>query len=79
MAPGARPIGKGRAEAEKAEVDAKKARKSAMYGKPAGRKPAGKPRSDRPAGNRDGGRDDRPRGDGPRGPGRGGSNADRRR
>lgn len=84
MAPGARPIGKGRAEAEKAEVDAKKVRKSAMYGKPAGGKPFGKPRNDRPAGNRDGGnrdggKDDRPRGDGPRGPGRGGSNADRRR
>jgi 23S rRNA pseudouridine2605 synthase len=79
MAPGARPIGKGRAEAEKAEVDAKKARKSSNYGKPAGGKPFGKPRNDRPAGNREGGKDDRPRGDGPRGPGRGGSNADRRR
>src|SRR5690606_5421756 len=80
MAPGARPIGKGRAEAEKAEVDAKKARKTAMYGKPAGGKPSfGKPRSDRPAGNREGGKDDRPRGDGPSGPRRGGSSADRRR
>lgn len=71
MAPGARPIGKGRAEAEKVEADAKKARKSAIYGKPAG----GKPRGDRP----DGKRDDRSGGDRPRGPGRGGSNADRRR
>ncbi|MGB3537501.1 MAG: pseudouridine synthase [Mesorhizobium sp.] len=82
MAPGARPIGKGRAEAEKAEVDARKARKSAGHGKPAG----AKPRGDRSDGNKhDGGeggnrpRDDRPRGDHPRGPGRGGSNADRRR
>jgi 23S rRNA pseudouridine2605 synthase len=80
MAPGARPIGKGRAEAEKAEVEAKKARKAAMYGKPAGGKPSfGKPRNDRPAGSREGGKDDRPRGDGPKGPRRGGSNADRRR
>jgi 23S rRNA pseudouridine2605 synthase len=81
MAPGARPIGKGRAEAEKAESDAKKARKSAIYGKPAG----GKPRGDRPDGKHEGGkgdnrpRDGRPGGDRPRGPGRGGSSADRRR
>jgi 23S rRNA pseudouridine2605 synthase len=77
MAPGARPIGKGRAEAEKAEVDARKARKSALYGKPAG----GKPRSDRPDGGKAGNRshDERPGGDHPRGPSRGGSNADRRR
>jgi 23S rRNA pseudouridine2605 synthase len=81
MAPGARPIGKGRAEAEKAQSDARKARKSASYGKPAG----GKPRSDRPDGKHDGGkgdnrlRNDRPGDDHPRGPGRGGSNADRRR
>ena len=82
MAPGARPIGKGRAEAEKAQSDARKVRKSASYGKPAG----AKPRGDRSGSNKhDGGeggsrpRDDRPRGDHPRGPGRGGSNADRRR
>ena len=67
MAPGARPIGTGRAAAEKAEVDAKRAAKKA-YGKPGGGKPAFKPRGDRPSG-----------GDGPRGPRSGGKNADRRR
>jgi 23S rRNA pseudouridine2605 synthase len=81
MAPGARPIGKGRAEAEKAEADARKAGKSARYGKPGGGKPFAKPGdNDRPAGKHDGGRDgERPQGDGPRGPRRGGSHADRRR
>lgn len=44
MAPGARPIGKGRAEAEKAAVEAKRARKPA-FGKP-GAKPFGKPRGE---------------------------------
>jgi 23S rRNA pseudouridine2605 synthase len=68
MAPGARPIGAGRAAAEKAEVDAKRAAKKA-YGKPGGSKPGFKPRGDRPGG-----------GDGPpKGPRSGGKNADRRR
>jgi 23S rRNA pseudouridine2605 synthase len=75
MAPGARPIGKGRAEADAARAANAKARKASFKagGKPQGKpgaKPFGKPRGDRPEG--DG---DRPRG--PKGP-RGG-NADRRR
>ncbi|TIO48666.1 MAG: pseudouridine synthase [Mesorhizobium sp.] len=70
MAPGARPIGKGRAEAEAARAAEAKARKASF--KPGGKgKPFGKPRGDRPEGS--GG--DRPRG--PKAP-RGG-NADRRR
>ena len=75
MAPGARPLGKGRAEAEKAEAEARKARK------PAAGKPFGK-RGDenRPPRKRDGGaQGERPRGDGPRGPRGGKSGADRRR
>ncbi|MER9075872.1 pseudouridine synthase [Mesorhizobium sp. M0904] len=77
MAPGARPIGKGRAEADAAKAAENKARKASFkpsYGKPGGKpqgggaKPFGKPRGERP----DSGRD-RPRG-GPKG-----SNADRRR
>ncbi|MER9670791.1 pseudouridine synthase [Mesorhizobium sp. M0203] len=77
MAPGARPIGKGRAEADAAKAAEIKARKASFkpsYGKPGGKpqgggaKPFGKPRGERP----DGG-GDRPRG-GPKG-----SNADRRR
>jgi 23S rRNA pseudouridine2605 synthase len=73
MAPGARPIGAGRAAAEKAEVEAKRAAKKA-YGKPGGRPGTGKPRGERPQG-------DRPRGDRPGG-GKGGPrgrDADRRR
>ena len=74
MAPGARPIGKGRAEADAAKAAEAKARKAAFRpgGKPQGRpgaKPFGKPRGERPEG---GG--DRPRGPKPRG-----GNADRRR
>ncbi|WFP74661.1 pseudouridine synthase [Mesorhizobium sp. WSM4906] len=70
MAPGARPIGKGRAEADAAKAAEAKARKASF--KPGGKgKPFGKPKGDRPEG--EGG--DRPRG--PKGP-RGG-NADRRR
>ncbi|MDX8470108.1 pseudouridine synthase [Mesorhizobium sp. VK23B] len=70
MAPGARPIGKGRAEADAAKAAEAKARKASF--KPGSKgKPFGKPRGDRPEGS--GG--DRPRG--PKGP-RGG-NADRRR
>ncbi|MES0086073.1 pseudouridine synthase [Mesorhizobium sp. M0026] len=71
MAPGARPIGKGRAEADAAKAAENKARKAAFkpsYGKPGGAKPFGKPRGER---SDSGG--DRPRG-GPKG-----SNADRRR
>ncbi|MER8832412.1 pseudouridine synthase [Mesorhizobium sp. M0909] len=77
MAPGARPIGKGRAEADAAKAAENKARKASFkpsYGKPGGKpqgggaKPFGKPRGER----QDGG-GDRPRG-GPKG-----SNADRRR
>lgn len=71
MAPGARPIGAGRAAAEKAEADARKRKP----GKPAsaGGKPfAGRPRGEGPGG-------DRPKGDGPRGPRKGGPGADRRR
>ncbi len=45
MAPGARPIGTGRAAAEKAEVEAKRAAKKA-YGKPGGKPGFGKPRGD---------------------------------
>ena len=59
MAPGARPIGKGRAEAEKAEVEAKRSRKEG-FAKPGGARPFGKPRHERPA---DGG--GRPFGKGP--------------
>ncbi|MEO5759586.1 MAG: pseudouridine synthase, partial [Mesorhizobium sp.] len=78
MAPGARPIGKGRAEAEAAKTAENKARKASFKpgpgkparGKPDGAKPFGKPRGDRP----DGG--ERPR-SGPKGPR--GNNADRRR
>jgi 23S rRNA pseudouridine2605 synthase len=86
MAPGARPIGKGRAEADAAKAAETKARKASFkpsYGKPAsgpgggkpgGAKPFGKPRGERPnSGKSDG---DRPRS----GPGGSrGSNADRRR
>ncbi|TPM39489.1 pseudouridine synthase [Mesorhizobium sp. B2-3-4] len=64
MAPGARPIGKGRAEADAAKAAENKARKASFkpsYGKPGGAKPFGKPRGERP----DGGAD-RPRG--PKGP-----------
>ena len=68
MAPGARPIGAGRAATEKAEVDAKRAARKSTYGKPAG----GRPRGDRPEGGR-------PDGDGPKGPRKGGDRADRRR
>jgi 23S rRNA pseudouridine2605 synthase len=73
MAPGARPIGTGRAAAEKAEVEAKRAAKK-TYGKPGGKPAFGKTRNDKPGG-------DRPRGgDGPsKGPRSGGRNADRRR
>jgi len=67
MAPGARPIGAGRAAAEKAEADGRKERKAA-YAKPA----FGKGRPERPAG-------ERTRGDGPRAPRKGGPGADRRR
>ncbi|RWP73194.1 pseudouridine synthase [Mesorhizobium sp.] len=86
MAPGARPIGKGRAEADAAKAAETKARKASFkpsYGKPAsgpgggkpgGAKPFGKPRGERPnSGKSD---SDRPR-SGPGGS-RGG-NADRRR
>ncbi|PBC06755.1 pseudouridine synthase [Mesorhizobium sp. WSM3859] len=72
MAPGARPIGKGRAEADAARAAEAKARKASFKpggkGKP-GAKPFGKPRGERPEG--DGGNR-------PRGPKRGGD-ADRRR
>ncbi|WP_027143213.1 pseudouridine synthase [Mesorhizobium sp. WSM3626] len=68
MAPGARPIGKGRAEADAAKAAEAKARKASFkpsYGKPAGKpgdaKPFGKPRGERP-----GGGGERPRG--PKGP-----------
>jgi 23S rRNA pseudouridine2605 synthase len=66
MAPGARPIGKGRAEADAAKAADAKARKASFkpsHGKPAGAKPFGKPRGERPGGA--GG--DRPR-NGPKGP-----------
>jgi 23S rRNA pseudouridine2605 synthase len=67
MAPGARPIGKGRAEADAAKAVDAKARKASFkptYGKPAGAKPFGKPRGERPGG---AGGGERPR-NGPRGP-----------
>ncbi|MER8376864.1 pseudouridine synthase [Mesorhizobium sp. M1406] len=67
MAPGARPIGKGRAEADAAKAADAKARKASFkpsYGKPAGAKPFGKPRGERPGG---AGGGERPRG-GPKGP-----------
>ncbi|KQU79522.1 RNA pseudouridine synthase [Mesorhizobium sp. Root102] len=67
MAPGARPIGKGRAEADAAKAADAKARKASFkpsYGKPAGAKPFGKPRGERPGG---AGGGERPR-SGPRGP-----------
>jgi len=73
MAPGARPIGTGRAAAEKAEVEARRAAKKA-YGKPGGKPGFAKPRGERPQG-------DRPQGDRPGG-GKGGPrgrDADRRR
>jgi 23S rRNA pseudouridine2605 synthase len=70
MAPGARPIGAGRAASEKAEVDARRAAKKA-YGKP--RAGFGKPRDDRS-------QDDRSRGERPSGKGGPrGRDADRRR
>ncbi|TIO08290.1 pseudouridine synthase [Mesorhizobium sp.] len=92
MAPGARPIGKGRADADAAKAAETKARKDSFkpsYGKPAsgkpasgkpgGAKPFGKPRGERPnSGKSDGGGKggDRPRS----GPGGSrGSHADRRR
>ncbi|TPN54365.1 pseudouridine synthase [Mesorhizobium sp. B1-1-9] len=67
MAPGARPIGKGRAEADAAKAAEAKARKASFkpsYGKPGGAKPFGKPRGERPGG---AGGGERPRG-GPKGP-----------
>ncbi|MER9526599.1 pseudouridine synthase [Mesorhizobium sp. M0292] len=72
MAPGARPIGKGRAEADAAKVAEAKARKASFkpsygkpaYGKPGGAKPFGKPGGERPDGGRGG---ERPR-NGPKGP-----------
>jgi 23S rRNA pseudouridine2605 synthase len=74
MAPGARPIGAGRAAAEKAEVEARRAAKKQAYGKPGGKPGFGKPRGEGPQG-------EKPRGDRPGG-GRGGPrgrDADRRR
>ncbi|ESX08615.1 pseudouridine synthase [Mesorhizobium sp. M0179] len=72
MAPGARPIGKGRAEADAAKAAEAKARKASFkpsygkpaYGKPSGAKPFGKPGGERPDGGRGG---ERPR-NGPKGP-----------
>ncbi|RUW61537.1 pseudouridine synthase [Mesorhizobium sp. M7A.F.Ca.US.008.03.1.1] len=67
MAPGARPIGKVRADADAAKAAEAKARKASFkptYGKPAGAKPFGKPRGERPGG---AGGGERPR-NGPRGP-----------
>ncbi|WP_031215160.1 pseudouridine synthase [Mesorhizobium sp. LSJC285A00] len=67
MAPGARPIGKGRAEADAAKAAEAKARKASFkpsYGKPGGAKPFGKPGGERPDGSRGG---ERPR-NGPKGP-----------
>ena len=55
MASGARPIGAGRAAAEKAAVEAKRARKPA-FGKPGGAKPFGKPRGEGRDGGKPGGR-----------------------
>ncbi len=76
MAPGARPQGKGRAEAEKAATAERKGHKPEGHGKPFAKRGG----HERPAGKRDGGGDNgRPRGEGPRGPRRGGSGADRRR
>ena len=75
MAPGARPIGKGRAEAEKHDAEARKERKP-RFDKPGGKPGFGKPRGERPDGGKGG---DRRRGDGPKGPRGGGRNADRRR
>ncbi|MEP9389047.1 pseudouridine synthase [Mesorhizobium sp. KR9-304] len=79
MAPGARPIGAGRAAAEKAEVEARRAAKKQAYGKPGGKPGFGKPRGERPQGDRT--QRDRPDGGkgGPRGPRTGGKDADRRR
>jgi 23S rRNA pseudouridine2605 synthase len=71
MAPGARPIGKGRAAAEKAQAEAKKGRK------PGGKPAFGKPRGDRPAGAK--GSDRGPQDDRPSKPRQGRPNADRRR
>ncbi|CAH2407950.1 pseudouridine synthase [Mesorhizobium escarrei] len=76
MAPGARPIGKGRADADAAKAAEAKERKASFkpsYGKPGGAKPFGKPRGAEGDGAKGG---DRPR-SGPKGS-RGG-NADRRR
>ncbi len=76
MAPGARPIGAGRAAAEKADTEARRASKRAAYGKPAGARPVygkpafGKPRGERPEGARP---------DGGKPPRKGGPGADRRR
>lgn len=72
MAPGARPIGKGRAEADAAKAAEAKERKASFkpsygkpaYGKPGGAKPFGKPGGERPDGGRGG---ERPR-NGPKGP-----------
>ncbi|MCV3242273.1 pseudouridine synthase [Mesorhizobium sp. ZC-5] len=75
MAPGARPIGKGRAEAEKHDAEARKDRKP-KFGKPGGKPGFGKPRGERLDGGKGG---DRPRSDGPKGPRGGARNADRRR
>ncbi len=77
MAPGARPIGTGRAAAEKAEVEAKRAAKKS-YAKPGGKPSFAKPRADKQRGEQSG--DNRQRSsDGPKGPRGGGRNADRRR
>ena len=76
MAPGARPMGKGKLESGEADSAAgKPARKSA------GAKPFAKRGGDdrKPAKRERGETGDRPRGEGPRGPRRGGSGADRRR
>ncbi|ESZ57380.1 pseudouridine synthase [Mesorhizobium sp. C120A] len=72
MAPGARPIGKGRAEADAAKAAEAKARKASFKpsygkpsdGKPGGAKPFGKPGGERPDGGRGG---ERPR-NGPKAP-----------
>ena len=69
MAPGARPIGAGRAAAEKAEVDAKRAAKKAAYGRSGGEGASGRPNSERPYRDRPDGdrsRSERPRSDRPR-------------
>jgi 23S rRNA pseudouridine2605 synthase len=79
MAPGARPIGTGRAAAEKAEVEARKAAKP--HGKPffdkagGGKSGFGKPRRE----GDEGGKGPRGGGDRPSGPRGGKGNADRRR